>query len=327
MTPRATPHGDRRPRVHLDSIHSAPSGLSGRGGHPSLRSFGLVLTSAAIVIAPLASGAEPNVAKGRFTHRAHEAAGLKLECSACHGAPATGQLTMPGKDHKPCSNEGCHAGEYRKKNSQLCFSCHVGNEPWKANPTKSSFKLPPEVRSEFYVGFSHKSHLARGLGAKEAGAACASCHVEQAGSKAPDPPDGHLAPSHILCASCHEAVALPRMPECAGCHTFDTAARPGAAQAGAGSDEWRVRTFSHESHRVDIRTAKEIAKDKFGWARFEKVSASQLACDQCHAAVAQAGVGVRPERPKMAGCATCHNGTFSFKATGHACMFCHAKPG
>jgi c(7)-type cytochrome triheme protein len=227
----------------------------------------------------------------RYTHARHEQLGVEGNCASCHGSRPNGQLTVPGKNHQPCSGEACHAKEFRAAKSQLCFSCHRSNEPFKPNPPRTTFALPAGAVSEFWVGFSHKTHAERGAGGE-----CATCHFGQAGKIVPPPPAGILAPSHVACAKCHEKEAKPLMVACGECHARDT---------GEGLEYRVVDKFSHDTHRVDPRNK------------------SPLGCGECHRGVNEAALGQRPLRPTMQGCASCHEGTLAFKTTGHDCAKCH----
>jgi c(7)-type cytochrome triheme protein len=262
--------------------------------------------------AKVASAGAPEVKKPGFNHTQHQKAGLGMDsCDACHaGTSADGKLKFPGKDHKPCSNGACHADEYRKRGSQLCFTCHMRNEPWGDNPTKTSLVRPAGVPPEFSVGFSHKAHFERGGGKdSKAVGGCQNCHYRESGGEAPKVAPGLLAPAHVQCASCHEATAKPEMLKCGACHTFSSSIPAVAGERAA--PEWRVTAkFRHETHRTDARTTPPGALD----------------CQACHPGVSDAGPGQKPPSPKMAGCAsTCHDGKVAFKATGFGCVRCHGS--
>jgi len=277
---------------------------------------------AAVVALVSMTGSSPIQAEGKgaplYSHMKHEGMGIKLTCSACHGATSTGMLTMPAKDqHKPCANQACHAADFRAKDSTLCTVCHDHNEPWRANPVRGELRKT----GEFWVGFSHKSHLNRGEKSVLAGRGCPTCHTAQAGMAAPPRRAGVLAPQHELCASCHESLSEPKMTDCNGCHKLETGGRAASAEA---PGAWRTGgNFAHETHRTDVRTAKEVDKAATGWKRYDAASATALDCKACHGNVLDAGAGDRLPRPTMAGCGTCHNGAFAFKTTGFECVRCH----
>jgi hypothetical protein len=261
-------------------------------------------TSTAVVSVPL------------FEHSRHaQKAGLSIkECTGCHAdTKPNGRLKFPGQVHKPCSNDTCHAAEFRKRTTQYCIVCHAKNEPFGKNPLKQKLG---SGRIEFETPFSHKSHLAKkALAATTAGGPCARCHAAEMGLERPKPPPGVLAPGHELCANCHEAVASPKILECAGCHRLGGQAQSTAGAAKTQGDDftWRVKAnFSHLTHRFDTRKGKETT--------------DPLACTECHGDVERAEPGAAVPRPTMAGCGrTCHNGQVAFKTTGFLCTKCHGE--
>ncbi|MCB9647976.1 MAG: hypothetical protein H6730_15405 [Deltaproteobacteria bacterium] len=221
-----------------------------------------------------------------YTHALHQAKGVPLTCDKCHPSAPSGRIEfpVPNKEHKPCAT--CHAVEFRKKNSTLCFTCHAHNQPWRPNPTLATFS----GRMEFGVSMKHAAHSK---------VTCDACHFAEAG-KPPEPaPPGLLAPSHRLCARCHESLQKPMMTSCGECH---------ALEAGLGADEgasgWSVRaTFSHDLHRKSERTE-----------AFE--------CGTCHAGTAESNGP--PPHPTKASCETCHTrGEKAFGVTGFQCYRCH----
>jgi hypothetical protein len=254
-----------------------------------------------------------------FEHQRHAiAVGLAIkECGGCHeGTKTNGRLKFPGQLHKPCSNDACHAAEFRKRGTTFCAVCHQKTEPFGKNPLKTSLVVPASGRIEFDVPFSHKSHLAKkplaGSGGKTGAGSCARCHAREMGQRTADPPAGVLAPAHELCSSCHEAVANPKMLDCAGCHRLaGSAAQAEGAGVTADGTTYRVKAkFSHVTHRFDQRLGKE--------------KSVPLACKECHGDVEQAGPGQAIPHPKMAECAkSCHDGKIAFKTTGFGCTKCH----
>lgn len=265
--------------------------------------------------------AEPSGdAAARYSHRAHEALGIKLTCSGCHGTSSSGVLTMVGQDdHKPCANQACHADAFRKADAKLCQVCHEHNEAWRSNPVRGAFR----DTGEFWVGFSHKTHLGRSDKGALAGKGCGTCHPTQSGEAPAPRPSGVLAPGHGLCASCHEGLAEPKMTSCDGCHKLESGSGHAASPEEPGA--WRVAAkFEHGTHRLDIRTAKEVVgSNGQGWAHYAQGTAKALDCKGCHGEVVQAEAGARLPRPTMEGCASCHDGRYAFKATGFACTTCH----
>ena len=227
-----------------------------------------------------------------YGHADHAAYGGPSACEACHASDPTGRLRfpVPNADHKPCS--GCHAAEFRKKDSALCFTCHLHNQPWQPNPRLKAFQGP----SEFAVGFPHRTHQ---------NTDCDSCHPVQGARKVPPAPAGLLAPGHRRCASCHAREHAPNMTACGGCHQPPSASGvPGSAT----SEAWRVTaSFSHETHRLDPKNQRPVA------------------CARCHAEVSSSDV-TPPPRPQKRSCETCHEGNTAFHVTGFDCYRCHAQP-
>ncbi len=90
--------------------------------------------------------------------------------------------------------------------------------------------------------------------------------------------------------------------------------------------------FSHESHRLDVRTAKLKSNGLGrGWSRWDKTTAATLGCGTCHATAARAD---NIEDMDLLGpCAMnktcmgqCHNGKFAFQGSGtnlRDCLLCH----
>ena len=223
-----------------------------------------------------------------YGHAEHNEVGKSHSCETCHASTASGlvRFPVPNADHQPCA--GCHGEQFREKDSALCFGCHEHNQPWKPNPRRTSFREP----SEFVVGISHQSHRKTD---------CDTCHfVRKPPPEAPVPP-GVLAPSHRLCADCHEKEYPPKMTSCGACHELP-------ASMTETDDAWRVAaSFSHDAHRVDLRNQQP------------------LACEVCHAEVSSSNV-VPPPRPKKKSCETCHQGSTAFNVTGFECYRCHSQP-
>ncbi len=233
------------------------------------------------------------VSSGNFTHKAHIDKGMS-ECSSCHGDSGDGKVQSPGANHEPCNT--CHAEEFRKKDSQLCFGCHDSNNPWtKDNPVKSL----SGGASDFQAGFSHKAHKDRIDTFKKGD--CATCHPTQSGKegRAGSPSLGggkaFLPQAHADCSTCHKQIA-PKMNDCAGCHILS------AKAADKGTDpKWSVADkFTHKSHLDRGQT-----------------------CENCHQDVLAVEAGKAIPRPTMKSCGSCHNGKTAFKSTGHECTKCH----
>lgn len=251
---------------------------------------------------------EPSVA--RYSHAQHKELGVTLTCKACHVTASNGRLRWPGQDHKPCSNAICHASEFRNRDSKLCYACHLSNEPFAPNPLRKTFTGGREFQGQF----SHQTHF--GLKILKGRTGCGSCHPVQAGQSRPVK-KGWLAPSHALCASCHQALNLPNMSDCVGCH-----AQTKAEGVSTLDGMWRVvAKFKHDDHREDILTAKPLGTMGRGWVKYDRSTAQDADCSDCHQQVAEAPGAV--PRPAKASCEPCHNGDHSFKVTGFDCAKCH----
>ena len=289
---------------------------------------------------PLLAASAPSLAQegsgvtGKYSHARHAARNINLKCEVCHASSPDGKIDGPSRNHKPCSNEGCHASEFRRRDSALCLGCHEHNKPFKKNPFRPSFK---EV-SEFKVGFSHRSHAAGSDGGTER-SRCAQCHREQAGLSQRTTPPGHHAPAHTQCSSCHAELAEPHMLDCSSCHKStvsrfsSVSSQPSEASKRIMKmgEPWRVREkFAHKDHQRDIRTAQLRSSEGGGsieeaWGRYDAATARELACSTCHVKVAMLE-DLSNSRPQMKGCAeSCHNGKWAFKATGFECLRCHLK--
>src|SRR5262249_38541891 len=151
---------------------------------------------AAPEVPPLTAGSGAKVLV--FEHSRHAKAGLSVkECGGCHeGTKPNGRLKFPGFAHKPCTNDACHAAEFRKRGTTFCLVCHTENSPFGKNPLRSSLTVGADRTIEFEVSFSHKSHLAKKALLAAAGPEpCARCHSREIGAPAPETPAGLLAPS------------------------------------------------------------------------------------------------------------------------------------
>lgn len=307
------------------------SELGRRGGWVLVMAAGLLCAVGTAGAAPGGSAAEQSAAEKppRYQHRLHaERFSVEESCAACHQLAVDGRLLFPGGDaHRPCA--GCHAdfrarppttrapaGKVRAPAvddgrpapiagpvAGFCQTCHLHADPWRANPVRGAFSTP----SEFLARFPHdgKSHQ---------GIACGRCHPAEAG-EAPFATRGWLAPTHRLCLDCHGELARPHMSECGGCHSL---AGPAASAAGAVGDDWRVASFDHALHAVDVRTATRRAVGVMGWAGFDRASAAPIGCGTCHGEPAAVMA-----RPGMARCDDCHDGQHAFSTTGFECARCH----
>jgi hypothetical protein len=235
----------------------------------------------------------PEIPRRHFEHRAHAARGLALHCAACHALDAGGAPRSASADHRPCSDAGCHAEEFRSLKPTICAGCHIGAEPFR--PLQAD--VPRNPWSEFGVEFSHAAHQAR------ASRACDACHVG-----IPAGPERRLGNGHASCAGAgchaHQGGAAPAFDACASCHVLGLLPDRDAAQT---HRAWSVtQRFRHARH----------ARDAGGAA---------LACERCHAGVAEAATIAAIRPPAKPTCAPCHDGVGAFKMTGHGCARCHGK--
>ncbi len=228
-------------------------------------------------------------------------------CVDCHPTTERGRLWFPAggrnfdpkeqrNGHWPC--EKCHQQQFLTRESKgICRVCHEHSDPWRANPVKERFRSEREMASDL----PHAKHDKT---------ACDKCHYEQSGAEKPAIAGGLMAPGHELCAQCHETLKTQPMTKCEGCHrTLKPEEQP---------TKWAVtEKFKHETHRVDVRTAKVIDAAALGWKRADAASAKKLDCAVCHQQI-DGG-----QNPRMQTCRTCHDGTLAFKDTGFACARCH----
>ncbi|RMH36762.1 MAG: hypothetical protein D6689_21910 [Deltaproteobacteria bacterium] len=241
-----------------------------------------------------ASPAQPPVATPtaplpRYDHARHATRRVdQSDCTACHALDAAFAVrpATAAQPHRPCSDAGCHAGEFFSRRPQVCGTCHDGTAPWIAQPAVARRRAD----SDFGRDISHAAHARAGAGD------CKACHG--------DPYRGDAAGSgHAACAPCHGQRAQPAMTACAGCHR----PREAAAVARAPS-AWSVAaTFRHETHAVDPRGGGEPA------------------CTVCHEAVARAERVADIAPPTMRSCDACHDGERAFKTTGFGCYRCHRR--
>jgi c(7)-type cytochrome triheme protein len=239
----------------------------------------------------------PLLPRSRFSHRAHQQARPKLDCSACHALDRAGAPVTILRGHAPCASSGCHQDDFADPTPITCNVCHVRSEPWRrqhADPT------PAEV-TEFGAVFSHRTHLAASRANRPA--PCARCHRPAS--------DGRFRPrpGHTACAgeACHAPArggAKPALARCSGCHQLGLVAARAAAQT---SRPWSVRErFTHAPHAVEPGD-----RDR------------PVPCTDCHAGAASSERLADMPSPRKQSCARCHDGRAAFKLTGHTCSRCH----
>jgi hypothetical protein len=214
-----------------------------------------------------------------------------LPCASCH-ARATTAVAL---SHDACAR--CHAAAFAAPRptppaKPLCAGCHE-----------------PRPARELVVRFSHRVHLDRALMEDCAGfhVGCEDCHGAAG--------DGRAAATHEACARCHSTADLPqslqagtrwgeqgglsrvpRMDDCAGCHT--TSVRP---RGRAGSV-----AFSHAKHEHD-RVGRTIP------------------CSACHGQVSIAATLDQVPGPGISPCTLCHEDPRQVPAEARMshCTLCH----
>jgi len=265
---------------------------------------------AAIVVGLLLPGAGDVSAQGkvlgRFSHGQHLE--LVKECTACHllnektgwvekRLVATGKA---GNEHRPCSNNGCHANEWgQRRPPAFCWTCHQG--------TLARVKFPPfrdRGDSQFYLKtFAHKDHI------REGSKGCEQCHSPETGrGKGSDPLKSDMVDvDHRVCGEriCHGEKLTPNMKDCLSCHVLRAEGEAVAPKQSVTWNNFRTRlAYDHTDH------AKKAGSNE---------------CAQCHTNVL-VGAGSVVPLPEMITCEGCHNGTQAFPALGHACRRCHVVP-
>ncbi len=226
-----------------------------------------------------------------FQHDAHKSRKVKIDdCTSCHGVGVELDKVQAGREqHRPC--QGCHAAEFRTPGQRICLSCHLRNDPFRANPLRLSAAVNSEWRSPDAARIPHAAHQA-------AGVPCEDCHADKAGVK-PRPPElGHAA-----CVKCHVVERVPKklpqgtpvtLGQCAACHVpaSEPEPRDGAQRP------WSTRDlFRHDDNHRTPRT-----------------------CPSCHF---QNGVTALTF-PTMQSCGSCHDGRKAFPIIGpKECARCH----
>jgi hypothetical protein len=262
----------------------------------------------------------------KYSHLVHDQLG-KLSCSACHTLQQKSfEPLAPGADsHKPCSNAACH-GPRMSLNTRapFCDECHEKAQPWGASTPRLLHR--DDVQRDFGWRINHRRHMdVPGL------SSCDTCHQLSKLVNGDDVKVLVHRPGHVDCAPCHgKQGSYPNLTQCASCHT----GKPSHPEAHAGvQGKWRVyEKFSHDDHRLDVRTARlKPGGVGRGWSRWDKTSAATLGCGACHATVARAD---NIEDIDLLGpCAMnktcmgqCHNGKFAFQGSGtnlRDCLLCH----
>ncbi|MEZ4402293.1 MAG: cytochrome c3 family protein [Kofleriaceae bacterium] len=222
----------------------------------------------------------------RFSHERHAARTPLPACASCHHLDATGQAVIV--DHRPCA--GCHAADFAARTPTTCGACHLATEPWRPLVVDQA----PAPRSEFGAQLSHRAHAA---------IPCAQCHRLATATRDLRPPRGHGA---CASAGCHAEAGgpAPQLVACTACHVAASEATHDRRRLDA---PWSVRArFRHAPHQVDQAGA-------------------PLACVTCHVGLDQADTIEAIAGPAKPTCAPCHDGTTSFRMSGHGCARCHGR--
>jgi len=239
----------------------------------------------------------PALTRAAFSHRIHAAARPDLACTACHELDARGAAVTALRGHAPCSDGGCHDGDFASAAPRICGVCHVSGEPWRrlhADPVAVD-------ATEFGADFSHRAHLAGPR--PPLGRACARCHRPAAGGRF------QLGPGHAACAGarCHgpgRGGAPPPLGRCDACHQLGLVA---ARERAEERRPWSVRArFTHEPHATE-----------------PSAPGRPVACQGCHAGALASEKLADMRPPTKKSCARCHDGRDAFKLTGHTCERCH----
>jgi hypothetical protein len=268
----------------------------------------------------------PSLAWGapKFSHKSHET----TKCEACHSLAEKSYQPMPpgATGHKPCSDPKCHGPRLsHNTRAPFCDTCHDQAQPWGASPPRMLHR--DDAQRDFSWRINHKRHLELpGL------SSCDSCHRLSKVVNGDDVKVLVHQPGHVDCAPCHGGRSTrPSLNECASCHVPGKAAHP--KPHGGALTKWRVyEKFSHDQHRLDIRTARlKPGGMGRGWSRWDKTSAATLGCGACHVSAARAD---NIEDMDLLGpCAMdqtcmgqCHNGRYAFQGSGtnlRDCLLCH----
>jgi hypothetical protein len=277
----------------------------------------------------------PKVQAPKFSHVSHAKLPFfkakdanALPCADCHAlAEKTYDPIVPGaKAHQPCANEQCHGPRMGNidlhSTVTLCIECHEVAERWQA----SSPRLQRREGStrEFGWRINHRRHL-QVPGLEQ----CDTCHKLTKVVVGDEVKVEVHAPAHADCAPCHgKSGSKPTLTQCNTCHELGAAPHPKPSAAGP----FRVyEKFTHDTHRLDVRTASRKPGGKGrGWSLYDQATAQTLGCGACHTTAARAE---RIEDMDLLGaCAMnktcmgqCHNGKYAFGTGMNDCFLCHSK--
>jgi hypothetical protein len=256
-----------------------------------------------------------------------------LPCAECHALEAkTGEPLPPGKKgHQPCADVRCHGPRMDKlklpdyATQPLCKECHEKTDKWDVSAPR--FLKREESQIEFGWRINHKRHLSvEGL------RDCETCHKMTKVVSGDEVTVEVHRPAHAECIKCHgKSGSRPSLHECSSCHQIGEVPKPKVSAAGA----WRVYDkFTHDTHRLDVRTAKHKPGGMGrGWSLYDKSTAQTLSCGACHTTAAKSET--IKDMDLLGPCAMgktcmgqCHNGRWAFQGSGTSirdCLLCHSN--
>ncbi|MGH9765110.1 MAG: hypothetical protein ACREAC_30105, partial [Blastocatellia bacterium] len=188
----------------------------------------------------------------------------------------------------------------------FCGICHQGRPISKTQA--ALFKYPkPNIPSEFWVAFSHPSHLKEQMGTAVTVNVSAQS-VVVGGDRKPLCMDCHSSPTipvirrpevttatgHPSCFACHgdRPIKPPSMFQCGACHKLDGPRYPHFWDA--------VKDFKHSDHIFDTRPVLKI--------NASQVKPRDYLCSECHTSTVQAASLNQITLPRAQYCSDCHNG-------------------
>jgi hypothetical protein len=266
----------------------------------------------------------------RFSHNAHKKLeGYPRDCADCHKLDAkSGEPIPPGADgHKPCSDARCHGPRLSANlttHTSLCKGCHEQAEKFQASAPRLVHR--EDKQREFGYRINHRRHLSvPGL------EHCDTCHKLTKSVSGDEVTVAVHRPGHGDCQPCHaKSGSKPSLTQCDSCHDPGEAPRPRQSSGGV----WRVYDkFTHDTHRLDVRTAKaKPGGVGRGWSRYDRATAQTLGCGTCHATAAKSEA--IKDMDLLGPCAMgktcmgqCHNGKWAFQGSGTSmkdCLLCHS---
>lgn len=211
-------------------------------------------------------------------HRIDKRTGYRADCSFCHQLSAKGIFST---GHEQCA--ACHSKTGMKpllspaSTTSDCQACHHPTEI--ENPTLVATRKPFQkyVVSGKYqdISFSHQTHFQN---ASHFDMNCTVCHSAILNSASLQSLD---LPKMSQCASCHsqQMVAAHRMDQCGTCHVSQDTGKPILSYS-----RWIKPAFHTESFRT---------------THMEMASEPGANCYACHA-------GVAAEGPVRNRCNSCH---------------------